>query len=348
LAILFAVVFAASYLGVRMVDHKSLLSAPLYNRATQIYHQQIQDLATEVNLKKTTWTAGHNNRWDYMGKEAIIGQMGVIEDFDTNVKLEEVDEVAANIPDNFDSREAWPKCDSIKEIRDQANCGSCWAFGAVEAMSDRICIASNQTRQDKISAQDLTSCCFTCGMGCNGGQPTMAWYYYRFTGLVSGDKFNDKNWCQSYVLQPCDHHVNGTYGPCPDSAPTPKCTKQCIDEYSTEYKDDKRYAKKVYTISSKVAALQTEIMTNGPVEASFSVYEDFLAYKSGVYQQTTVSFLGGHAVKMLGWGVEDNTPYWLVANSWNEGWGDKGFFKILRGNNECGIEGGCVAGLPKL
>jgi len=89
-------------------------------------------------------------------------------------------------------------------------------------------------------------------------------------------------------------------------------------------------------------------MTNGPVEASFDVYEDFLAYKTGVYQHTTGSYLGGHAIKVLGWGVENNTPYWLVANSWNEGWGDKGFFKILRGDNECGIEGGMVAGLPKL
>jgi len=81
-----------------------------------------------------------------MGKPAIIGQMGVLKDFDTSIELDFVDDVAANIPDNFDSREAWPKCDSIKDIRDQANCGSCWAFGAVEAMSDRICIASNQTR----------------------------------------------------------------------------------------------------------------------------------------------------------------------------------------------------------
>lgn len=47
------------------------------------------------------------------------------------------------IPDTFDARTAWPNCESIKEIRDQSDCGSCWAFGAVEAMSDRICIHSN-------------------------------------------------------------------------------------------------------------------------------------------------------------------------------------------------------------
>merc|ERR1739838_1231212 len=58
--------------------------------------------------------------------------------------------------------------------------------------------------------------------------------------------------------------------------------------------------------------------------------------------------LGGHAIKIVGWGVEDGTPYWKVANSWNEGWGDNGYFKILRGKNECGIEGQIVAGMVNL
>jgi len=89
-------------------------------------------------------------------------------------------------------------------------------------------------------------------------------------------------------------------------------------------------------------------MTNGPVEAAFTVYADFLTYKSGVYKHVTGSVLGGHAVKILGWGVESGTPYWLVANSWNEDWGAKGLFKILRGSDECGIESEITAGTPKL
>ncbi len=62
-----------------------------------------------------------------------------------------------------------------------------------------------------------------------------------------------------------------------------------------------------------------EIMKNGPVESSFTVYADFPSYKSGVYQHVSGSELGGHAIKILGWGVENNTKYWLVANSWSEG-----------------------------
>merc|ERR1711928_135894 len=48
--------------------------------------------------------------------------------------------------------------------------------------------------------------------------------------------------------------------------------------------------------------------------------------------------LGGHAIRILGWGVEDGTPYWLIANSWNTDWGDNGYVKLLRGKDHCGIE----------
>lgn len=69
---------------------------------------------------------------------------------------------------------------------------------------------------------------------------------------------------------------------------------------------------------------------------------------TGVYQHKSGAPLGGHAIKLLGWGTEDGTPYWLVANSWNPDWGDQGFFKILRGRDECGIESNIVAGMMKV
>ena len=87
-----------------------------------------------------------------------------------------------------------------------------------------------------------------------------------------------------------------------------------------------------------------EIMTYGPVEGAFTVYADFEAYTSGVYQHTYGRYLGGHAIRIIGWGVENGQKYWLVANSWNESWGENGYFKILKGVNECGIEGQVVAG----
>ena len=83
-------------------------------------------------------------------------------------------------------------------------------------------------------------------------------------------------------------------------------------------------------------AIKQAIYSEGPVEASFTVYQDFMNYKSGVYYHVTGSQLGGHAVKILGWGFDEESglEYWLAANSWNEAWGDKGFFKIKIGDCE--------------
>lgn len=102
------------------------------------------------------------------------------------------------------------------------------------------------------------------------------------------------------------------------------------------------------TTTKSVTEIQTEIYHYGPVEASYKVYEDFYHYKSGVYHYTSGKLVGGHAVKIIGWGVENGVDYWLIANSWGTSFGEKGFFKIRRGTNECQIEGNVVAGIAKL
>jgi len=250
-------------------------------------------------------------------------------------------------PQSFDSRDQWGSiCPSTSEIRDQAACGSCWAFGAVEAMTDRICIATQGKSTPHLSAEDMLSCCDECGFGCDGGDPSSAWEYWVDSGIVTGGNYGSGTGCYPYQIPACDHHVNGTLPPCGPEVPTPPCVKKC--QNGATWKTDKQYGSSSYAVSSSVSDIQTEIMTNGPVEAAFTVYADFLTYKSGVYQYTEGDELGGHAVKILGWGDEDGTPYWTVANSWNADWGDKGYFKILRGNDECGIEDGIVAGMPKV
>lgn len=91
-------------------------------------------------------------------------------------------------------------------------------------------------------------------------------------------------------------------------------------------------------------------MTHGPIQVAYIVYKSFMTYRSGVYQKHFYETQpeGGHAVKILGWGTESGTDYWLVANSWGPDWGLDGYFKIRRGNNACGIErmGPPFAGLP--
>ena len=79
-------------------------------------------------------------------------------------------------------------------------------------------------------------------------------------------------------------------------------------------------------------------MTNGPVVAQFFIYEDFLTYTGGVYRHTSGYFVAEDAVRILGWGVENNTPYWLCSIAWGPYWGESGYFKIIQGHNDCNIE----------
>jgi len=309
------------------------------------------DMINYINGMETTWKAGENKNFRHMSMSAIRGMMGVKMTGDIVLPVETNDHISNDdIPDEFDARKQWPNCPTIGDIRDQANCGSCWAFGAVEAMSDRICISSNGNEKPRISAEDLLSCCSSCGFGCEGGYLGAAWQFWVRSGLVTGGNFTTHDGCQPYSIAPCEHHMEGgQYPACSaETEPTPKCQKQCQAGYAVSYDKDKHFGTKAYSVSRDQASIQKEIFTNGPVEASYTVYEDFLSYKSGVYQHKAGSALGGHAVKILGWGTESGTPYWLIANSWNSDWGDNGYFKIIRGKNDCGIESGINAGNPKL
>lgn len=253
---------------------------------------------------------------------------------------------ATDIPQEFDARTNWPKCSVISTVRDQSACGSCWAFASTEAFEDSRCIATGENTL--FSPEDTAGCCsgFACGMsqGCNGGQPSNALNWMTKTGVVTGgDYFNKSNaegGCKPYSLAPCAHHVPPTskYPKCPQADYTLNCKKTCTDSASNlDYSSDKQTGVSAHSYTT-VEGMQTAIMTTGPLAVAFTVYEDFPTYKSGVYHHVSGSALGGHAVEMVGWGVENGVDYWLIKNSWNNMWGDGGFFKIKRGVNECGIE----------
>jgi len=306
-------------------------------------NSEVNPLLTEefvayLNEKAVNWQADMNHGSAIAGAsvEQIKGILGVLPG---GPKLpRKTYKNAFAVPDTFNSADNWPYCTTMKVIRDQSACGSCWAFAAVEAMSDRMCIFLKENIS--LSSADMSFCCDDCGFGCGGGFPSSAWQYWADTGLV-------EEGCWPYPFPSCDHHIPGSNNPCPSHEYSNKpCPNACASSWSgPAWSSDLHHGKQVYSLSGE-SDIQNDIFQNGPVEAAFTVFEDFLAYKSGVYRHTSGSALGGHAVKILGWGIENGDKYWLVANSWNPDWGAQGYFKILRGTNECGIEREVSAGIP--
>jgi cathepsin B len=312
-----------------------------------------------------TWTAGRNAIFEGATLKDVKSRLGTLQTTDKSQWLPfKAPEQFVDLPAEFDWRTdpRATNCPSLKEIRDQSNCGSCWAFGSVEAMTDRRCIASGGKDQTHLSAQDVTSCDHLGDMGCNGGIPSTVYSYYRASGIVDGGNFGDKSMCYSYQMEPCAHHSASTkYKNCTGALPTPRCASKCVDD-GKGWAASKHHGKAGYSVcpqgnmsnSACSDHMMQDIYQNGPITGMFFVHQSFESYKSGVYKAGNPfsdPMLGGHAIKIMGWGTENGSPYWLVANSWNEDWGDHGFFKIDRGHNQCQIEnaminGGPVAGMP--
>jgi cathepsin B len=320
---------------------------------------------TVNNDASSSWKAAYPTQfegWTYGNIKKL--KLGTVVDPDHSYKLpykaEPTDEEVAALPTNFDTVTAWPYCSATSgHIRDQSSCGSCWAFGSTEAFNDRLCISNvtgSQTFLQLMSTEDTTACCSgaSCGFsnGCNGGQPTAAWQWFESAGCPSGGDYGDMgktDTCEPYSLPPCAHHVtNASYTPCPTTEyHTPKCVSSCTNTgYSKSWSGDKHYAAKAYSLRT-VNSMMQDLVEYGSLTAAFTVYQDFLTYKSGVYVHTSGSALGGHAIKIIGYGVENGVEYWLCSNSWNNSWGDNGFFKIKKGVNECGIESDVSSGNPK-
>lgn len=267
---------------------KLLLLLPLIMAvATEVIEDEASNPVSDafisiINVKATTWKAGSNYH-SATPASYFRSLMGVHPDADKfQAPLRLFSEIKSDLPAEFDARKQWPNCPTITEIRDQGSCGSCWAFGAVESISDRICIHTNGKVNVRISSEDLVACCHTCGFGCSGGFPGAAWSHWVHKGLVSGGAYGSNEGCQPYVIAPCEHHVNGTRAPCDgEGGKTPKCEKTCQATYAIPYEKDKHYGKTSYSISKNQEHIKQEIFENGPVEGAFSVYEDLLSYKSG-------------------------------------------------------------------
>ena len=229
------------------------------------------------------------------------------------------------IPASFDVRTAWPACAAVTgRVSDQGHCGSCWAMSSAAVVSDRVCIASGGRVQVHYSPQYMINC-YMRQLGCNGGRPDPVWLDIKEEGLVPEE-------CVPFIMQ--------------DEACGSTCSNRSA--YPARRHTKNAYSPWGATDAERVAAIQRDIMQHGSVSASYLVFNDFPKFAGAVYQRGSKARLSGlHMVRIVGWGTtSDGVPYWTVANSWGEDWGDNGFFRIRRGNNECNIEEVVMAGEP--
>ncbi|KAF4735125.1 hypothetical protein FOZ63_025798, partial [Perkinsus olseni] len=295
----------------------------------------MKSFVNEINSMQTTWTAsaeqGRFKGMAFRDIKRLCGSSFLNRTENLKEKVYPPEELR-NLPASFDARDGFKDCaEVIGHVRDQSDCGSCWAFATTEAYNDRLCIKTGGKFTKLLSPGHMASCCSIfhgcLSFGCSGGFPVSAWHWLHTHGIVTGGDFTPpakmvkSDGCWPYEFPGCAGYQSTS------------CSTSCRNsKYSTTFDKDRHYVKERYPHwFLKTSSVKKEIMTNGPVSAAYIVYEDFMSYKSGVYKHTKGSIVGLHAVKIIDWGEENGEEYWLVVNSWNEDWGDHGLFKIALG-----------------
>ena len=207
----------------------------------------------------------------------------------------------SQIPPNFDARDVWPDC--MGPVYDQIDCKSSWAIALAGMASDRFCIAKKT--KVALSPQMLVSC--TTG-GCTGSFDfDVALNYMATPGIPTSD-------CVAYK------HT------------APDCPTKCdnggaLQNYKCQLKQKLENA----------AAIQTEIMKNGPVVSAFYETIDFPHYYDGVYYHahTKKRFDTMTAAKIVGWGRENGIAYWIGQTAYGASFGENGYVRFKMDEDAC-------------
>jgi C1A family cysteine protease len=188
----------------------------------------------------------------------------------------------------------------VTSVRDQGNCGSCWAFATTGALESYTLIKDNSPGLDIDLAEQILVSCSRAGR-CSGGYIDQASDFISDTGLPEES-------CYPYTA------TNGN------------CRKACNNwQLNTDRIDSWSYVPTT-TTSPTVDAIKNDLYAYGPLVTTMDVYTDFFSYKSGIYSYTWGTYEGGHAVLIIGY--DDTYQYFIAKNSWGNGWGEGGFFNI--------------------
>jgi C1A family cysteine protease len=186
----------------------------------------------------------------------------------------------------------------VTPVRNQGNCGSCWAFAATAALESQVLLNNQGSASTLNLSEQLLVSCGNAG-NCGGGYIGSASNYIRDLGLPAET-------CYPYTA------ANGT------------CASACADWTDNSYRIPGWHY--VATGTPTVEVLRNALITYGPLVTTFSVYSDFYYYRSGIYTYTSGNIVGGHAVLLVGY--DDAAQCFIVKNSWGTGWGEAGFFRI--------------------
>jgi histolysain len=212
-----------------------------------------------------------------------------------------------DVPDSFDFRSKMPK------IRDQAQCGSCWAFAVLQAMEGNMVFRGLTDSNVDLSEQQLVDC-DTFANGCAGGQLDFTYYYLARNGVMA-----EKDYPYKAVDQVCTYVRS-------------KIVATVDGLTQIEQKNEDAMVQEIYNTGAIACALDAGQIT-------------FSLYTNGVYYDNRCSrFILNHGIGFVGYGVENGVKYFWLRNSWGASWGQAGYMMIRRGNNECGLSNDCCYG----